>query len=126
MPITTAGGIPLEVSTPAITSTVPTTPTTIITTGTEAGSPRYFLPNRSPSRCTVTANCRPQMWVQKVLEGWTHVPPPDGTELGGHSLPEPSLLIKEEVQENLGCKWRVLHPFELPRVRFPTDTTAPN
>ena len=28
--------------------------------------------------------------------------------------------------ENLGHEWRVLHPFELPGVRFPTDTTPPN
>ena len=64
--------------------------------------------------------------MQRILEGWTHVPPPDGTDLGESSLSEPSLLVEEEVSENLGCKWRVLHPFELPGVRFPTDTTPPN
>ena len=42
------------------------------------------------------------------------------------SLHEPSLLIEEEVPENLGHEWRVLHPFELPGVRFPTDTTQSN
>ena len=42
---TTASGIPLEISTPAITSTVPTTSITITTTGAGAGSPRSFLPN---------------------------------------------------------------------------------
>ena len=26
----------------------------------------------------------------------------------------------------LGCEWRVLHPFELPGVRFPMDSTPPN
>ena len=26
----------------------------------------------------------------------------------------------------LGCEWRVLHPFELPGVRFPMDSTLPN
>ena len=45
---------------------------------------------------------------------------------GESSLPEPSLLVEEEVPENLGCKWRVLYPFELPEVRFPTDTILPN
>ena len=124
-PITTTGGITSEISTPAITSTVPTTSITRTTTGAEAGSPRSFLLNGSPSRPTATGTCRPQMWVQRVLEGWTHVPPPDVTELGESSLHEPSLLI-EEVPENLGCEWRVLHPFELPGVRFPTDTTPPN
>ena len=41
------------------------------------------------------------------------------------SLSESSLL-EEGVPENLGCEWRVLHPFEIPGVRFPTDNTAPN
>ena len=35
-------------------------------------------------------------------------------------------LMEEGVPENLGCEWRVLHPFEIPRVRFPTDNTPPN
>ena len=64
--------------------------------------------------------------MQRILEGWKHVPPLDGTELGESGLHVPSLLIEEEVSENLGHKWRVLHPFELPEVRFPTDTTPPN
>ena len=66
------------------------------------------------------------MWVQRVSEGWTNVPPPDGTDSGRSSLPESSLLVEEEVPENLGREWRVLHPFEIPGVRFPTDTTPPN
>ena len=74
----------------------------------------------------MTATCRPQMWVQRVSEGWTNVPPPDGTISGESSLPEPSSLVEDEVPENLGYKWRVLHPFELPGVRFPTDATPPN
>ena len=65
------------------------------------------------------------MWVQRVTEVWTNVPPPVGTDSGESSLPEPSLL-EEEVPENLGCEWRVLQPFELPGVRFPTDTTLSN
>ena len=109
----------------AIMSTVPTTSATITITGTEAGSPRTFLPNGSPSRPTATATCRPQMWVQCVSEGWTNGPPPDGTGSIERSLSEPSLL-EEGVPENLGHKWRVLHPFEIPGVRFPTDNTPPN
>ena len=52
--------------------------------------------------------------------------PPNGADSGESSLSEPSLLVEEEVPENLGHKWRVLHPFELPGVRFPTDATPPN
>ena len=70
--------------------------------------------------------CRPQTWAQRILEGWTHVPPPDGTESGESNLHESFLSVAEEVPENLGHEWTVLHPFELPPVRFPTNTTAPN
>ena len=45
----------------SITSTVPTTSANTTITGAEAGSPRTFLPNGSPSRPTATATCRPQM-----------------------------------------------------------------
>ena len=64
--------------------------------------------------------------MQRISEGWTHVPPLNGTELGKSGLHEPSLSVGEEVLKNLGHEWRVLHPFELPGVRFPTDTTPPN
>ena len=67
----------------------------------------------------------PQMWVQHVSEGWTNDLPQDGTDSGMCSLSGPSLL-EEEVPENLGHEWRVLYPFEIPGVRFPTDTTPPN
>ena len=93
----------------AITSTVSTTSATTTITGTEAGSPRTFLPNGSPSRPTATATCRPQMWVQHVSEGWTNGPPPNGTGSAESSLSEPSLL-EEGVPENLGHEWRVLTP----------------
>ena len=126
VPISTTEGTTLENSAPAISSTVPTTSTATTTTGAEAASPRSFLPNGSLSRPTATATCRPQTWVQRILEGWTHVPPLNGTDSGESSLSEPSLLVEGEVPENLGHEWRVLHPFELPGVRFPIDTNPPN
>ena len=52
--ITTTCGITSEISTPAITSTVPITLTTTTTTRAETGSPRSYLLNGSPSRPTVT------------------------------------------------------------------------
>ena len=63
----------------AIPPTIPTTSATTTITGTITGSPRMFFPNGSPSRPTATATCRPQTWVQHVLEGQTNNPPPDGT-----------------------------------------------
>ena len=34
--------------------------------------------------------------------------------------------LPEEIPDELGYEWRVLHPFELPEVRFLTDTMPPN
>ena len=34
--------------------------------------------------------------------------------------------LPEDIPDELGHEWRVLHLFELPGVRFPTDTTPPN
>ena len=34
--------------------------------------------------------------------------------------------MEEGIPENLGHEWRVLHPFEIPGVRYPTDNTPPN
>ena len=112
--------------TPAVTSTIPTTSAITTIAWAETGGPRMFLPNGSPSRPTATATCRPQTWMQRVSEGWTNVPSQNVTDSGESSLLEPFLLVEEEVPENLGHEWRFLHPFELPGVRFPTDTTPPN
>ena len=60
-----------------------------------------------------------------VSEGQTNDPPPEGTGSAESSLSEPSLLA-EGIREALGCEWRILHPFEIPGVRFPTDNTTPN
>ena len=65
------------------------------------------------------------MWVQHVSEGQTNDLPTDGTGPAESSLYEPSLLA-EGVPENLGHEWRVLHPFEMPGVRFSNDNTPPN
>ena len=36
------------------------------------------------------------------------------------------LFLAERVPEELGQEWRVVHPFEIPGVRFPMDATPPN
>ena len=95
------------------------------TTETETQSPRTFLPNGSPSRPTATATCRPRMCVQCILEGQINEPPQDDTHSTESGGTETSVLA-EGIPEELGCRWRVLHPFEIPGVRFPTDATPPN
>ena len=46
--------------------------------------------------------------------------------MGESDLHGPPLSVEEQVPEILGHEWRVLHPFELPGVWHPTDTTPPN
>ena len=108
-----------------ISPNIPITSTTTTITETETRGPRTFLPNGSPSRPTATATCRPQTWVQHVLEGQINYPPPEGTGSAESSLSEPYLLA-EGNPENLGHEWRILHPFEIPGVKFHTDNTPPN
>ena len=126
VPITTTGGVSVETSTLTTTSTVLATSTTTTAAGVGIGSPSPFLPKCSPSRPTATAICKPQTWVQRISEGWTGIPPTDDTELEESDLHVPPSSVEEEVPENLGCEWRVLHPFEHPGVRHPTDATPSN
>ena len=100
-----------------IVSNVPTTPDIPKTeaTETEARSPRPFLPSGSPPRLTATATCRPRTWVQHISEGQINEPTPDDA----HSLESDHTGISahiEEVPEELGREWRILHPFEIPGV----------
>ena len=95
------------------------------TTETETKSPRTFLPNGSPSRPTATATCRPRMWVQCISEGQINEPSQDDTNSTESGQTEMS-VIAEGIPEELGHEWRVLHPFEIPGVRFPMDATPPN
>ena len=95
------------------------------TTETETRSPRTFLPNGSPSRPTATATCRPRTWVQHISEGQINEPTPDDTHSSESGQTE-TYVLAEGIPEELGHEWRVLHPFEIPGVRFPTDATPPN
>ena len=65
------------------------------------------------------------MWVQCVSEAQINEPSQEGTGSAESSLSEPYLLA-EGMPEELGHEWRILHPFEIPGVRFPTDNTPPN
>ena len=65
------------------------------------------------------------MWVQCVLEGQINEPSQEGADSAGRSPSEPYVLA-EEIPEELGHEWRVLHPFKIPGVRFPMDNTPPN
>ena len=111
----------------AIPSNIPITPDIpeAEATETETRSPRTFLPSGSPSRPTATATCQPRTWVQCISEGQINEPTQEDIHSTESSATETSVLA-ERVPEELGQEWRILHPFEIPGVRFPTDATPPN
>ena len=88
-------------------------------------SPRISLPEGSLSCPTATATCRPSTWMQWLTEGQINEPrrEDDNSSESNTSTIE---TLHEDSPDELGHEWRVLHPFELPGVRFLTDTTSPN
>ena len=91
----------------------------------DTSSPRVILPDGSPSQPTATPTCRPRTWMQQTTEGQINEPPSENASSNESTLSAIEVL-PEEIPDKLGCEWRVLHPFELPGVRFPTDSTPPN
>ena len=87
-------------------------------------SSRTYLPSGSPPRPTATATCRPRKWVQCISEGQIEEHSREDEDSEENKTLEP--LVLEGLPDELGPEWRVLHPFEIPGVRFPTEDTAPN
>ena len=104
---------------PTTTTTTPPVNLDVEPRGTS--SPRISLPEGSPSHPTVTATCRPRTWMQQLTEGQTTEP---RREDASSSESNTSIVetLPEDIPDELGHEWRVLHPFELPGVRFPMDT----
>ena len=117
-----ANDVPVMSTPDALTTPIVTEAETIEA---ETGSPRTFLPNGSSSRPNATATCRLRTWVQHISEGQINEPTQEDTNSAESSLTE-SFVFAEGIPEELGHEWRVLHPFEIPGVRFPTDNTPPN
>ena len=109
----------------ASTSNVITTPVVPDVELVDTSSPRVILPNGSPSRPTATATCRPRTWMQQITEGQINEPTRENASSNESNLSTIEVL-PEEIPDELECEWRVLHPFELPGVRFPMDSTPPN
>ena len=63
--------------------------------------------------------------MQQITEGQTNEPTREDAS-SSESNTSAIETLPEEIPDELGCEWRVLHPFELPGVRFPTDSTPPN
>ena len=107
------------------TTSTPTSPTMVDTDLRGTGSPRISLPERTVPHPTVTATCRPRMWMQQLTERQTTEPRREGdsSNESHEAIEEP---LPEEIPVELGREWRILHPFDLSGVRFPIDTTPSN
>ena len=111
------------VATTAASTTTPPTTVDVELRGTS--SPRISLPEGSSSCPTVTATGRPRTWMQQLTEGQTNEPRREDISSSESNTSVVETLL-EDIPDELGHEWRVLHPFELPGVRFPTDTMPPN
>ena len=119
--------LPVATTTDTSQANVPTVPHVLIETEpTEPGTGSLwtYLPNGSPPRPTTTATCRPQTWVQHASEGQIEEPTREDGNSSGSDPSEP--YVDEGIPDELGQEWRILHPLEIPGVRFPTDSTPPN
>ena len=111
-----------EPNVPATTAT--TTPVVLDVEPRGTSSPRISLPEGFPSHPAVTATCRPRTWMQQITEGQTNEPNREGDS--DESTSSDGNVMFEDIPDESGPEWRVLHPFALPGVRFPMDSTPPN
>ena len=107
------------------TSATTTPPVTLDVEPRGTSSPRISLPEGSPSGPTATTTCRPRTWMQQLTEGQINESRRED-DSSSESKTFIIVTLPEEIPDELGHEWRVLHPFELPGVRFPTDTMPPN
>ena len=115
VPVTTTSSVP-QTDIPPVTS-VP------VETERPEPSPVRTIPySGMPPRPTATATLRPRTWVQRISEGQIEEQPQDEDSEESDTL-EP--LVIEGLPDALGPEWRVLHPFEIPGVRNPTENTPP-
>ena len=112
----------IAVATTTMSIAIPPIPLDVEIRGT--GSPRISLPEGSPSCPTVTATCRPRTWMQQLTEGQINE---SQREDASSSESDTAVVetLPEEIPYELGREWRVLHPFDLPGVKNPTEMTPP-
>ena len=108
-----------------MTTTTTTPPVTLDVEPRGTSSTRISLPEGSPSHPTATATCRPRTWMQQLTEGQITEPRREDTS-SSESNTSAIEMLPEDIPDELGHAWRVLHPFELPGVRFPMDSTPSN
>ena len=104
------------------TDTLPVTSVPVETEHPELMPVRILPHSGTPSRPTATTTLRPRTWVQRISEGQIERQPQDEDSEENDTL-EP--LVLEGLPDELGPEWRVLHPFDIPGVRNPTEDTPP-
>ena len=110
---------------PATTNTTTIPPVTLDVEPRGTSSPRISFPEGSPSCPTVTATYRPRTWMQQIAEGQINEPRREDAS-SSDSNTSAIETLPEDIPDELGHEWRVLHPFELPGVRLPMDSMPPN
>ena len=63
--------------------------------------------------------------MQQITEGQINEPRRENAS-SSESNTSAIETLPQEIPDKLGHEWRVLHPFELPGVRFPMDSTPRN
>ena len=98
----------------------PVTSVPVETERPELSPVRTIPPSGTPPRPIATATLRPRTLGQRRSEGQIEEQPQDEDSEESDTL-EP--LVIEGLPDELGPEWRVLHPFEIPGVRNPTEDT---
>ena len=114
VPATTTMSV-LQIDTPPVTS-MP-----VETKRPELSPVRTIPYSGSPPRPTATATLRPRTLEQRMSEGQTGTQSQDDEDSEENDTLEP--LVMEGLPDELGPEWRVLHPFDIPGVRNPTEDT---
>ena len=115
----------VPVTTTTSVSQTDTPPVTSIPVEIECPEPspvRTFPPSGTPPRPIATATLRPRTLEQRRSEGQVEEQSQDDDESEDDTI-EP--LVMEGLPDELGPEWRILHPFDIPGVRNPTEDTSP-
>ena len=105
------------------TDTPPVTSVPVETEHPEPSPVRTFPPSGTTPRPIATATLRPRMLEQRLNRGQIETQSQDDISLEENDTLEP--LVMEGLPDELGPEWRILHPFEIPGVRNPTEDTPP-
>ena len=119
VPVTTTVSVP-QTDTPPVTSV----PVEIEHQEPETSPVRTFLPNGLPLDLLLQLHLGLEQGELRIAEGRVEEQSQDDEDSEENDTLEP--LVLEGLPDELGPEWRILHPFEIPGVRNPTEDTPPN